>query len=58
MPRFKVSRNGEFFRSWLLRWYPVVDRPVRVCTCVCVFAKHAYRNYEADALRPNVFEGC
>ena len=21
-----VSRNGEFFRSWLLRWYPVVDR--------------------------------
>ena len=22
----KSPRNGEFFRSWLLRWYPVVDR--------------------------------
>ena len=21
-----VPRNSEFFRSWLLRWYPVVDR--------------------------------
>lgn len=20
------DENGEFFRSWLLRWYPVVDR--------------------------------
>ena len=22
----KSPRNGEFFRSWLLRWCPVVDR--------------------------------
>lgn len=46
------DKNGEWFRSWLVRWYPVVDRSAAiaaVCKAVAQSAQHACGKEETDA---------